>query len=69
MTDVSVFRNKLEPELWRVEGTDYNDDGGCTFTLFGELDAEKRAREYAEWLQSNLPRPSAADAQPGGRGR
>jgi hypothetical protein len=34
MTDFSVFRDKLEPDLWRVEDNDYNDDGGCTFTLW-----------------------------------
>ena len=44
MTDISVFRDKVEPDLWRVE--------------------EKRAREYAEWLESKPPRPSAAQALP-----
>ena len=54
MTDISVFRDKVEPDLWRVEDTDYNDDGGCNVTVFEGPDAEKRAREYAEWIQLRL---------------
>jgi hypothetical protein len=69
MTDISVFRDKLKPDLWRVEDNDYNDDGGCTVTVFVGPDAQKWARKYAEWLETNIPRPSAANAQPGGRGR
>jgi hypothetical protein len=67
MTDISVFRDKEHPEDWRVEHTDYNDDGGCTVTVFAAPDAEKRAREYAEWLESKPPRPSAVQAMPGCR--
>ena len=34
MTDIGVFRDKLEPDVWCVEVNDYNDDGGCTVTVF-----------------------------------
>lgn len=64
MTDLSVFRDKEDPECWRVEDTDYDNDGGCTLTIFAGQGAEKRAREYFEWLQSRVVRPSAVDAGP-----
>jgi hypothetical protein len=56
MPDIRVFRDKEHPEDWRVEDMDY--DGR---TLFGQ-DAERRARDYAEWVQPRLVRPSSVDA-------
>jgi hypothetical protein len=42
-----VFPNKEDPERWRIDEMDY--DGR---TLFVGQDAERRAQEYAEWLES-----------------
>ena len=47
-----------------VDDTDYDNDGGCTLTISAGQGAEKRAREYFEWLQSRVVRPSAVDAGP-----
>jgi hypothetical protein len=47
MSDVHGFQDNHDPECWRVEGMVH--DGR---TLFAGQDAERRAREYAEWLES-----------------
>jgi hypothetical protein len=64
MTDIHEFRDKEDPEFWRVEEMDY--DGR---TPFAGQDAERRAGEYAEWLGSQVVKPSSVDAQIWGRKR
>jgi hypothetical protein len=51
MSDIHVFQDEEDPEFWRVEETD-DEDGICAIALFAGQDAERRAREYAEWLKS-----------------
>jgi hypothetical protein len=63
MTDLSVFRDKEDPECWRVEDNDYDGDGSCTATIFAGQDAEKRARKYYNWLLSRgrrQPQPTTS---------
>lgn len=49
--DISVFQDREKTGLWRVEDRHYG-DGDRTFALFAGPDAEQRARDYAEWLES-----------------
>jgi hypothetical protein len=61
MTDTTVFQDKEDTDLWRVEAMDY--DGR---TLFTGQDAKRRAQEYAEWLQMRVAKASGIAAPPGG---
>jgi hypothetical protein len=60
MSDAHLFQDDHDPECWRVEYMDY--DGRTLFT--GQY-AERRTREYAEWLQTRAA--SAVSTQPQGR--
>jgi hypothetical protein len=60
MSDVLVFRGNEEASCWWVEAMDY--DGR---TLFAGQAAERRAQEYAEWLESRVVKPGAVEALPG----
>jgi hypothetical protein len=48
LTKPEVCKNPVEG--WNVEQID--DDGGCLVTIFTGPDAERRAREYADWQSS-----------------
>lgn len=45
-----AFQDKLFAENWRVEAI--GEDGECYVILFCGPDADKRAIEYAEWMNS-----------------
>lgn len=45
-----VFRDREAPRDWRVEA--FGESGECYITVFGGDDAEARAREYAELMNS-----------------
>lgn len=42
-----VIENRVEG--WNVE--QFDNDGACYMATFTGPDAEKRAREYAEWIE------------------
>jgi hypothetical protein len=50
MPPLQIFQDKKDPQAWRVEDNDADDDGACEVTIFAGYRAEERAREYAEWL-------------------
>lgn len=43
---------KLNGQDWRVEASDDESEGECYVTIFTASDAERRAREYCEWMNS-----------------
>lgn len=47
-----TMRSRGSVDEWRVEGIDYEHDGQVFVTIFSGPDAERRAREYAEWKNS-----------------
>ena len=51
MSDILVFQDEEDPEFWRVEETD-DENVVCAIALFAGQEAERRAREYAQWLKS-----------------
>ena len=51
-----VAPDKEQPDDWRVEDNDADGDGSCAVTIFSGFEAEKRSREYAEWLRSRSVR-------------
>jgi hypothetical protein len=51
MSDIHVFQDEEAPEFWRVEETD-DENGVCAIALFAGQNAERHAREYAQWLKS-----------------
>ena len=62
MSDVHVSQDNHDPECWRIEYMNYDRRG-----LFAGQDAERGAREYAQWLRTLAAKPSAIGAQPQGR--
>ena len=52
MSEIYVKPDKVVPRAWRAEVTDADGNGSCAVTIFAGFDAEKRAREYANWLRS-----------------
>jgi hypothetical protein len=44
-----VMRSRGIVDEWRVEAIDYEQDGQVFVTIFSGPDAERRAKEYAEW--------------------
>ena len=51
MSDIHVFQDEEDTEFWRVEETDH-DEVVCAIALFAGQEADRRAREYAQWLKS-----------------
>jgi len=43
--EIRVFRDRLDPDAWRVEG--FDEDGQCEVAIFSGPDAEGRARRFA----------------------
>src|SRR5690242_8221670 len=66
MADIAVFRDKA-PDAWRVEANDTDGDGAYAVGIFTGCEAERRAREYAAWLQWSLAHRSSVAPQPSGR--
>ncbi|KKN68705.1 hypothetical protein LCGC14_0448960 [marine sediment metagenome] len=52
MLKYEVTEDKLYPGDWRAEATDYESEGECYVVIFAGPQAEKRAREYAEFKNS-----------------
>jgi hypothetical protein len=44
-----VVRDANDPNAWRVEKLDSDDDGSVDVAIFAGPHAEARAREYAAW--------------------
>jgi hypothetical protein len=59
MTDIYVSQDEEAPEFWRVEETN-QDRVICAIVLFAGQDAEGRAREYAQWLETRVGSALAA---------
>ncbi len=57
MPPLQIFRDKENPEDWRVEDNDADGDGACAVTIFAGYRAEERAREYADWLSGQWRGP------------
>ena len=53
--DIPVFEDRDGSGGWRVEY--FDDDGGCYVTIFAGLDAERRARDYRNALQTATLKP------------
>ena len=64
MPDTHVFRDKLHPDNWRVEHDGKEGDGVRAITIFIGSDAQRRAQQYAEWLETRATPSSSADAKP-----
>ncbi len=47
-----AFEDKTEPGQWRVEAIDHDSEGECYVTIFSGRGCERRAREYADWMNS-----------------
>jgi hypothetical protein len=43
------FEDKLNPGDWRVEATDFENEGNVYVAIFSGPDAHARAEEYARW--------------------
>ena len=52
MLKYEVAEDKLYPGDWRAEATDHESEGECYIVIFAGLKAEERAREYAEFKNS-----------------
>ena len=49
-----VVESQPYPGIWHVEGID--EEGRVFVTAFSGPEAEKRAREYAQWKNSSVKR-------------
>lgn len=47
--EISLVLEDTVPLTWAVESINSDGDGGVDVTKFSGPDAEKRAREYANW--------------------
>src|SRR5689334_9886929 len=50
MSEIHVSKEP-DTDEWNVEGLDANGDGEWASTVFGGWQADRRARDYAEWLK------------------
>lgn len=50
-SEIEAFADRQGRPEWRVEY--FDDDGGCYVTIFAGPLADKRAREYAEALETH----------------
>jgi hypothetical protein len=51
-----VFCSPEEPGVWTVEAINWDGEGEIYWANFLGLDAEIRAREYADWLNERAQR-------------
>jgi hypothetical protein len=49
---IAVFEDRREAGDWRVEY--FDDDGGCSVTMFAGPEAERRARDYADAFKAGV---------------
>ena len=47
--EYEVARSTQDPDEWRVEAIDYDDEGQVYVAIFAGPEAEDRAREYAKF--------------------
>ncbi len=52
MLTYEVAEDKLCPGDWRAEASDYDSEGECYVVIFAGPKAEERAREYADFKNS-----------------
>ncbi len=57
-----MMRSRGSVDEWRVEAIDYEHDGQVFVAIFSGPDAERRAKEYAEWR--NAAKGIAREAMP-----
>jgi hypothetical protein len=54
MREIYVFHDEeAEPEEWRVEEIDGDEDGSCFVAIFSGVRAEERAKRFADRLRTN----------------
>ena len=67
MIEVSLVAQTTTPITWTVEAINMDGDGGVENTMFSGPNAEKRARDYAEWGYSATYPPTVEVLSPAGR--
>jgi hypothetical protein len=50
--DYEVRQDRTNPEDWLVGAVDHESEGECYLTIFSGWYARERAREYADWKNS-----------------